>query len=251
MRQWLRSGQAGATGVLVAVVSLTAAVALAACAGAGSPPPTAPMEETPMGSGWTVLFDGSSTAALRGYGTNSLPTSWVVEDGALHAIPGAGIDLISRDTWADFEIEFEWRVAPGGNSGVIYRVVETNSPSWASGPEYQILDDVEHPDGRDPLTSAAALYGLVAPAADKHLEPVGSYNSGRIAVRDGHVEHWLNGRQVLGYEWGGADVRSRIAASKFRDLAGFMRANSGHVVIQHHGEEVWFRDIRIRPLDRP
>jgi hypothetical protein len=197
---------------------------------------------------WIALFDGSSTAALRGYGEDALPTSWVVEGGELHALPGAGVDLITRDSFADFELEFEWRVTSAGNSGVLYRVVESGAPSWTSGPEYQVLDDAGHPDGGDPRTSAAALYGLVAPNADKRLEPVGTFNTGRIVVHDGHVEHWLNDRLVVAYEWGGDEVRSLIEASKFATEPAFMTAGSGGVVLQHHGEEVWFRSVRIRPL---
>jgi len=203
-----------------------------------------------MEDAWIALFDGSSAAALRGYGEDSLPASWVVEDGELHALPGSGLDLITRDTFADFELEFDWRVSPAGNSGVLYRVVESDGPSWTSGPEYQVLDDTGHPDGQDARTSAAALYGLIAPNADKRLEPVGTYNTGRIVVDDGHVEHWLNGSRVIDYEWAGADVRSLVGASKFRDLTGFMAAEAGGVLLQHHGEEVWFRNVRIRRLDR-
>jgi hypothetical protein len=197
---------------------------------------------------WIALFDGSSTAALRGYGAEGFPTSWVVEDGELHAVSGAGVDLITRATFRDFELGFEWRVSPGGNSGVLYRVVESDAPSWTIGPEYQVLDDGEHPDGLDPLTSAAALYGLIATNADKRLEPVGTFNTGRIVVHRGQVEHWLNGSRVVDYEWDGADVRALVGASKFRELPGFMSADSGGVVLQHHGEEVWFRNVRIRRL---
>ncbi len=197
---------------------------------------------------WIALFDGTSTAALRGYGSDAFPTSWVVEDAELHALPGAGVDLVTRETFDDFELEFDWRVSPGGNSGVLYRVVESDAPSWTTGPEYQVLDDSGHPDGRDPRTSAAALYGLIAPNADKRLEAVGTFNTGRIVVHGGQVEHWLNGSRVVDYEWGGADVRTLVDASKFRDLPGFMAADAGGVVLQHHGEEVWFRNVRIRRL---
>ena len=179
-----------------------------------------------MDDGWIALFDGSSTAALRGYGGEGVPSSWVVEDGLLHALPGAGVDLITRDTFLDFELEFEWRVSPGGNSGVLYRVVENDAPSWSSGAEYQVLDDALHPDGRDPRTAAAALYALIAPNADKRLKPVGAFNAGRIVVSDGRVEHWLNGSPVLAYEWGGAEIRALVEDSKFRDMPGFMPAKA-------------------------
>ena len=156
--------------------------------------------------------------------------------------------MITPGTFGDFELEFEWRVAPGGNSGVMYRVVETAEPAWTTGPEYQVLDDALHPDGRDSTTSAAALYDLIAPATNKRLEPVGSFNRGRIVVRDGRVEHWLNGERVVSYNWDGSAVRELVAASKFAGLEGFMAAESGHVVFQHHGEEAAFRDIP-NPID--
>ena len=239
-----RAASAGRPALIVATL------VIAACLGSvESPAPIATTpESTPVDDTWIALFDGSSTAALRAYGGEAFPDSWVVEDGELHALPGPGVDLITRETFADFELEFDWRVSPGGNSGVLYRVVEGGEPSWTSGPEYQVLDDAGHPDGQDPRTSAAALYGLIAPA-DKRLEPVGTFNTGRIVVHDGHVEHWLNGSRVVDYDWNGTDVRPLIDASKFRDLPGFMSADAGGVVIQHHGEEVWFRNVRIRRLD--
>ena len=203
----------------------------------------------PQSGEWQVLFDGGPTDALRGYGMDRFPADrWAVEDGELRTVPGSGIDLVTRDMFGDFELEFEWRVASGGNSGVIYRVVETAEPAWTTGPEYQVLDDEQHPDGREPTTSAAALYDLIAPAANKRLEPVGSFNRGRIIVRDGRVEHWLNGERVVSYDWDGSAVRELVAASKFAGFEGFMAAESGHIVFQHHGEEAAFRDIRIRSL---
>jgi hypothetical protein len=199
--------------------------------------------------GWVVLFDGSGDPALRAYGGASFPVGpWRVESGALRAVPGTGVDLVTDDAYGDFELEFAWRVSAGGNSGVMYRVVESGEPAWTTGPEYQVLDDDRHPDGRRPETSATALYDLAAPSADKRLRPVGDYNDGRIIVRGKVVEHWLNGARVLTYTWGGQDIVARIRASKFANLPTFMAAASGRIVFQHHGEEAWFRDIRIREL---
>jgi hypothetical protein len=174
---------------------------------------------------------------------------WSVVDGELRTIPGQGVDLITRDLFTDFELEFDWRVAPGGNSGVLYRVDETPDPAWTTGPEYQVLDDERHPDRRNPTTSAAALYDLIAPGPGKRLGPVGSFNTGRIVVRDGRVEHWLNGELVVTYGWDDPATRALIEASKFAPYDGFMAQESGHVVFQHHGEEAAFRAIRIRALD--
>ena len=166
----------------------------------------------------------------------------------LHALPGGGVDLATDATFSDFEVEFRWRVSPRGNSGVIYRVAESQDPSWASGPEYQILDDDGHPDGTDPRTAAASLYGLIARDPTARTRPVGEYNDGRIVVRDGHVEHWLNGTLAVRYDWASPEVTQLIQGSKFRDLPAFMAQATGHVVLQHHGEEAWLRDVRIRRL---
>ena len=173
---------------------------------------------------------------------------WLVVDGELRTVPGGGADLITRDRFGDFELEFEWRVAPGGNSGVMYRVAETPDPAWTTGPEYQVLDDDQHPDGRNPTTSAAALYDLIAPGPEKRLEPVGTFNTGRIVVQDGRVEHWLNGELLVSYGWNDRATRELVETSKFALYAGFMTQDSGHVVFQHHGEEAAFRAVRIRAL---
>lgn len=199
--------------------------------------------------GWQVLFDSSATAGLRGYGRPDFPVDrWIVDGGELRTVVGQGIDLITVDPYEDFELEFEWRVAPGGNSGVLYRVRETADPAWTTGPEYQILDDDIHPDGRESTTSAAALYALIAPGPAKRLRPVGSFNAGRIVVRAGHAEHWLNGELVLEFDWDDASLRGTIEGSKFAGYDGFMAQPAGHIVLQHHGEEAAFRAVRVRAI---
>jgi hypothetical protein len=254
----VRRTLSGGMWVVFGVGALLVLAGCAAPASSGTPPPPSgsgggatrgPATPSAATSGdWQVLFDGSISPALRGYGQAGFPEpSWRVEGSELHAVPGRPVDLVTLDTYEDFELEFEWRVARGGNSGVMYRVVESADPAWASGPEYQVLDDAGHSDGRRAETSAAAVYDLIAPET-KRLQPVGTFNESRIVVRDGSVEHWLNGSRVLAYDWRGADVEERIAGSKFRDLPTFMRAEAGAIVFQHHGEEVWFRDLRIRRL---
>jgi hypothetical protein len=130
---------------------------------------------------------------------------------------------------------------------VIYRVAETSDPAWASGPEYQVLDDDGHADGRRPETSAGAAYDLLPPRGAEP-RPAGEWNQGRIVVRDDRVEHWLNGTRVVAYGWDDEAMRDRVAASKFAVYDGFMREDRGHIVFQHHGEEAWFRAIRVRAL---
>ena len=198
---------------------------------------------------WIVLFDGKPTDKLRGYKMKEFPSEqWVIENGALKTVPGKAVDLVTVDQFEDFELEFEWKVAPGGNSGVMYRVAETGSAPYQTGPEYQVLDDDKHPDGRNPKTSAGSLYALIAPSKKTILKPVGEFNSSRIVFKKNKVEHWLNGAKTVEYEWGSEEVKGLITTSKFASMKEFMTRKEGHVDFQHHGQEVWFRNMRIRRL---
>jgi len=201
---------------------------------------------------WQVLFAGKSTDAWRGFRRDYFPSKcWAIENGSLKTIAGCAeadrVDLVTKDKYQNFELELEWRVAPGGNSGVIYLVSEDEDQTWKTGPEMQVLDDEKHADGKNPKTSAGALYGLIAPT-NKRLQTVGQYNKVRVIVRNSHVEHWLNGKQVLEYDLGSDTLKSLIAQSKFKDYPRFARNKEGHIALQHHGEEVWYRNVRIRAL---
>jgi len=229
-----------------------------------------PAEQT---AGWRLLFDGRTLSGWRGVGYDTVPTAhWVVVNGAIKKIasgnvprvadgrPLVGGDLETRDSFADFELAFEWKVTPGANSGVKYNVSEAMSlaqggAGTAGGPnhsalgfEYQILDDDRHEDGKLPSHRAAALYDLIAPNERKHLRPVGEWNRSRIVFRGNHGEHWLNGEKVVEFELGTAHMDSLLAASKYKTIPGFGEKRRGHIVLQDHGDEVYFRDIKVRPL---
>jgi hypothetical protein len=197
---------------------------------------------------WEVLFDGKDTSKWRGFKAEKFPEKgWVVESGTLrHEAGKGGGDLVSKESYGDFELRFDWKVAPGANSGVMYRVTEDHAASYETGPEYQVLDDAKHGDGKNPKTSSAALYALIACNAEKALRPVGEWNKARIVVKGGRVEHWLNKKKVVEYAWGGPETKALIAASKFKDMPGFAKNGSGHIVLQDHGDDVWFRKIKIR-----
>jgi hypothetical protein len=196
-----------------------------------------------------ALFTGKDTSAFRGYKQQSFPANgWTVDNGALKTVPGQGGDIITRDSYKDYDLSFAWKVASGANSGVIYNVDESGAAAWHSGPEYQILDDAKHPDGRNPKTTAAALYGIMAPNSSKALKPVGEWNQARIVSKKGHVEHWLNGAKVLEYDWNDPKLREAIKSTKFAEFSTFMAKPEGRIVFQHHGDEVWFRNIRIKIL---
>jgi len=241
-----------------------------------TPPPSAPDAEATIqantltdqerAEGWSLLFDGYSLDGWRGIGISGIPEGhWVVEDGVIKKVPGGevprqtdgqptrGGDLMTSAAFEDFELRLEWKISAGANSGIKYNVSEEISmavpPKEAAiGFEYQVLDDAGHPDAANgPNRTAGALYDLIAPGP-KSLKPVGEFNEARILFRGGHGEHWLNGAEVLEFDLGTSDMNERLAASKYRDIADFAKKRRGHIVLQDHGDAVWFRNIKIRKL---
>lgn len=200
-------------------------------------------------AGWKSLFDGKTLAGWKSYGGGPVGSQWVVEDGSIHLSAAGGGNIVTEQEFDDFEFQFQWKVAPGANSGVMYRVRPGDRAPHLSGPEYQVLDDSQHRDGGNPKTSAAALYGLIA-GTGKELKPVGEWNTGKIVVRGTHVEHWLNGRKVVETDIGTDAWRAMIADSKFKDWEQFAAAPRGMICLQDHGDKVWFRDLKIRDLTR-
>ncbi len=215
--------------------------AIAGLMPAQEPKPTAAADQT------LVLFDGSSLDAWRGYAQEKIGDGWKIADGGLQFDGSGGGDIITKQSFTDFELTFDWKVTSGANSGVMYRVTLGDSAPYLSGPEYQILDDDNHPDGKNEKTAAASLYGLYAPQ-DKTLQPVGQWNTAKIVQVGDHIEHWLNGKKVVEAEIGSPDWNKRVAESKFKDWAKFAASRTGHICLQDHGHEVWFRDIRIKRL---
>jgi hypothetical protein len=201
-------------------------------------------------AGWQLLFDGKSTHGWRKYKGKTVPDAWKVIDGALvlrHEPGKSEGDIVTVDEFGDFELSLEWKIAPGGNSGIMYRVTELDPVPWASGPEYQLLDNARHPDGRSPWTTAASCYALYAPSRDA-TRPVGEWNRTRIVAKGNHVEHWLNGEKVVTYELGSPDWKEHLRKSKFMRMPRFGIARRGHIDLQDHGDEVAFRNIKIRSL---
>jgi len=199
---------------------------------------------------WQVLFDGKSTAAWRAFRRQDFPSKcWTIENGALRTHAGCPeadrVDIITKDKYQNFELELEWRVSPGANSGVIYLVSEDEDQTWKTGPEMQVLDDAKHADGKNPKTSAGSLSALIAPS-NKVLRPVGEYNKARVTVRGRHVEYWLNGKKIVAYELGSEELKSLIAQSKFKAFPRFATNREGYVALQFHGDSVWYRNVRIR-----
>ncbi len=223
-------------------------LATGACSHPAPPPETAVARTDSTQSVWHSLFDGHTADQWRAYRGDRLPAGWQVVEGALTRVAPAG-DIVSREEYRDFELALEWKVQQGGNSGIMYRVAERPELEtvWQSGPEYQVLDDAGHPDGRRPETSAGACYGLY-PVPRGVVRAAGEWNEARIVVRGAQVEHWLNGQRVVSYELGSRDWEERVRASKFAVMPRYGREPRGHIALQDHGDWVAFRNIRIRPI---
>jgi hypothetical protein len=197
---------------------------------------------------WRPLFNGADFTGWRGFKGAPVPTRWRVEKGeiALGTQGDAG-DLVTAEEFGDFELELEWKVSEGGNSGIFYFVQEADAApyTWSTGLEMQVLDDARHADGKLPSHRAGALYDLIAPAKAA-AGPVGTWNRVRIVVRGGRIEHWLNGVRIVATRYGDARWRGLVAESKFKAMPDFAKVPRGRIALQDHGDPVWFRNIRIR-----
>lgn len=215
-----------------------------------SRPPAEPqnvLSDAERAEGWRLLFDGRTTTGWHLYRkVGAAVVGWEVKDGSL-VRTGPGGDLSTDAEFQDFELKLEWRISPAGNSGIMFRVNEAYDYPWQTGPEMQVLDNAEHADGRDAKTSAGSNYALIAPPGDL-TRPVGLYNEARILVRGRHVEHWLNGTKALEYELLSPDWEQRVKESKFVRMPHYGREPKGRIVLQDHGDRVWYRNIKIREL---
>ena len=221
--------------------------------------------------GWITLFDGKTFNGWRGYDREDVPAAWVIDDGAIH-IKGSGMgeagakdggDLIFAHKFANYEFEFEWKVAKGSNSGVLYMIQEVEGqPSYISAPEYQVLDNENHPDaklGVDGNRQSASLYDMI-PAKPQNAKPIGEWNKGKIMVYKGTVVHYLNSdTPCVEYHLWTPAWKEMLDKSKFSKdkwpLAYELLLNcggtnkEGFIGFQDHGDNVWFRNIRIKVLD--
>ena len=195
-------------------------------------------------AGWTLLFDGKTTNGWRGFKQARIGPGWKVQDGVLFPDPKVAKDIITAADYASFELAFDWRISARGNSGVMFHVIPVGEETYESGPEYQILDNAR---GEKPLERAGGLFALVAPTTDV-TKPVGEWNTARLLVDHGKVQHWLNGALVARYELGSPQFKALVAASKFKRWPQFASGQTGGIALQNHGDAVGFRNLKIRVL---
>ena len=220
--------------------------------------------------GWITMFDGKTLNGWRGYDRTDVPNAWEVNDGAIH-IKGSGAgeagakdggDLVFAHKFKNFELEWEWKVAKGANSGVFIMIQEVEGqPSYISAPEFQILDNANHPDaklGKDGNRMSASLYDMI-PAKPQNSKPFGEWNKSKIMCYKGTVVHYQNDESVVEYHLWTQQWKEMLDKSKFSKdkwpLAYELLLNcggankEGFIGLQDHGDDVWFRNIKIKVLD--
>ncbi len=218
------------------------------------------LTESEIADGWKLLFDGVSTDAWRKAYAEEFPEKgWIVEEGTLTVLPSDGAesqnggDIVTINEYENFDLQLEFKITEGANSGIKYYVTEAeNNGGSAIGPEYQILDDNSHPDAvlgsHEGSRTLSSLYDLIKPSEKKRFYGVGVWNSARIVSENAHVEHYLNGIKVVEFDRGSEAFRTLVSESKYKDWDNFGEAEAGHILLQDHGNEVSFRSIKIKEL---
>lgn len=209
---------------------------------------------------WVNLFDGKTMKGWRGYNMTGIPNAWTIEDGALKinaktpATSERG-DLLFDKKFKNFELSLTYKVDKGANSGILYLAQELPGKRvYQSAPEYQVLDNENHPDakaGRDGNRKAGSLYDMIA-ANPQNAKGFGEWNEAKIIVKEGHVEHYLNGKKVVEYQLWDQNWENMVRNSKFKDWGDFMHpggtTGTGFIALQDHGNNVWFKNIKLREL---
>lgn len=202
--------------------------------------------------GYQLLFDGQTLNGWRGYKNQSI-ASWSVDNGVIHCRRGADnygaitADLCTIGQYENFDLSLDWKISPQGNSGILYLVTEEGQYSFESGPEYQIIDDVNFPEKLEDWQHSAANYAM-NPAPDAKPNPAGEWNHARIVKKGNHVEHWLNGKKVVAYQLHSDAWNHHREDGKWKDYPLYGKSNKGFITFQNHGSEVWFKNIKIRVL---
>ncbi|UUL82493.1 3-keto-disaccharide hydrolase [Sphingomonas qomolangmaensis] len=204
-------------------------------------------------AGWTLLFDGRDLSAWRSFAGGDAPPTWRVRDGAIMLVKDdgrmSGTDLVTAKSYGAFELTLDWKVAKGGNSGVLYlaRNIPQTRQVYETGIEMQVLDDAGHADGKIPSHRAGALYDMTVPPPGT-ARPAGSWNHARLLVEPGRIRQWLNGVMTADVSYGDDAWAKRVTGSKFAKMPYFGTFPSGVIALQDHGEPVAFRNIKLRPI---
>lgn len=217
------------------------------------------VENNQENEGWTSLFNGENLDGWKAYGKDSISDQWQVRDGAIVFTPSGNSEessenLITKEEYTNFELSLDWKISEGGNSGVMWAVQddpEKYKEPYLTGPEIQILDNQRHPDAKNgPDRTAGALYDLYPPSEDV-TKPAGEWNHEVIRVdhKSNKGSVTLNGTKIVEFPAHGPEWDKLVENSKFKDWEGFAKKRSGHIALQDHGNEVWFKDIKIKPLD--
>ncbi|MBC7424308.1 MAG: DUF1080 domain-containing protein [Ferruginibacter sp.] len=203
---------------------------------------------------WISLFDGKSLAGWHGYNKTGTVTNWDIENGALVCLGAAadahGGDIASDATYENFELKWEWKIDKGGNSGVMYHVVEGEKyhAPYETGPEYQMIDDIDFPEKLEEWQKTGADYAMNLTNNKKKLKPVGEWNTSKIVFNKGHVEHWLNGEKIVEFTAWDAKWKKEKAEGKWKDYPDYGNAKKGLIALQDHGHKAYFKNIMIRVL---
>jgi hypothetical protein len=211
------------------------------------------MEARPAGE-WVNLFDGKTLNGWHGYNKEGAVTNWKVEDSALVcggvAKDAHGGDLVTDKDYGNFELTWDWKIPKAANSGVMYHVIEDKKyeAPYNTGPEYQIIDDKDFPEKLDETQKSGADYAMTAANDKKKLNPVGEWNSSKLVVNNGHVEHWLNGEKVVEFEAGSDSWNKLRKEGKWKDYPAYGTAKTGKIALQDHGTKLYYKNIKIREL---
>ena len=202
--------------------------------------------------GWKLLFDGKTLNGWRMY-QNKPADCWGIKNGELYCKERATdksdlrADIITSDQYENYELSVDWKIATGGNSGIIYNVTEDYPASYQSGPEYQLIDDEGYPGKLEDWQKTGSDYAMY-PATSRPTKPIGEYNTSKIVVKGAHREYWLNGVKVVEFEAWSDDWNQRKSIGKWKDTPGYGIAEKGYICLQDHGGGMWFKNIKIRPL---
>ncbi|MBL7977205.1 MAG: DUF1080 domain-containing protein [Bacteroidetes Order II. Incertae sedis bacterium] len=233
------------TGLLVGLFYLSA------CSGTAKMPNT--LSKSEEKAGWQLLFDGKTMQGWHTYGIAGT-RGWAVQNGEMVALGQAGHegtanDIVTEQEFENFDLVLEWKISKGGNSGIFFNVVEDKryKAVYETGPEYQLIDDVGFPQKLEDWQTSAANYAMHPPVV-KAFKPVGEWNHTRIVVNRGHVTHWLNGQKTVEYQMWTPEWERMVTEGKWKNFPGYGRAKKGKIALQDHGNQIWFKNIKIKSL---